>query len=188
MSSRGYGPAIGCIWLVIYLLGIAFICFLPLGKVTMVAHYSYAQQIADIGEAPSVAQGRLSANVEAYQRSAPMPYSTTPPFDNNGGITYRTWFSHADSFKGLPHGTHRERHFSAGMASNWQAQHPALYYRLIGPVLVATADLSWVAQLFMLRVFPGPWHLPDWSLGLWRQAMRCASSTLKFAMITPGLH
>lgn len=146
-------------WIATYLLGIAFICFLPPWEgYDEVAHYSYAQQIADIGEAPSVAQGRLSANVEAYQRSAPMPYSTTPPFDNNGGITYRTWFSHADSFKGLPHGTPpSERHFSAGMASNWQAQHPALYYRLIGPVLVATADLSWVAQLFMLRVF-------SWSL------------------------
>lgn len=158
-SVRGYRCATSVIWFATYLLGVAFICFLPPWEgYDEVAHYSYAQQVADTGQAPSVKHGKLTKDVETYMRLAPTPYSTTLPFDENGGITYRSWFSRADASQALPHEPpSSERHFSAGTASNWQAQHPLLYYRLIAPWVSITADLSWTAQLFILR-------LVSWSL------------------------
>lgn len=159
MGIRGYRCATAVIWFATYLLGIAFICFLPPWEgYDEIAHYSYALQINDTGQPPSVEQGRLAKDVETYKRLAPTPYSTTPPFDENGGVTYRSWFSRGDTSQTLAHGVPSStRHFSAGTVSNWQAQHPELYYWLIAPCLSMTAGLSWAAQLFVLR-------LVSWSL------------------------
>ncbi|MFK3644190.1 hypothetical protein [Pseudomonas protegens] len=153
-STRGYLCATRVIRFTTYLLGIAFICFLPPWEgYDEVAHYSYAQQITDTGQPPSVEQGRLAEDVETYKNLAPTPYNTTLPFDENGGVTYRLWFSQGNASQAPAHAPPaRERHFSAGAASNWQAQHPELYYRLIAPWMSVTADLSWAAQLFILRL------------------------------------
>lgn len=140
--------------LAIYCAGIAFIsCLAPWEGYDEIAHYSYAQQLADTGEPPSYPEGRLSLDVERYRLSNPVPYSTTPPFDDNKGLTYRHWFADSDARHNLPHeAPDARREFSPGHDINWQSQHPALYYWLIAPVLALTADLSWVAQLFWLRI------------------------------------
>lgn len=156
LGVKSYSWAASIIWLSTYLLGIAFICFLPPWEgYDEIAHYSYAQQLADTGCQPTLENGRLSTDVETYRRLEPSPYSTTLPFDQNGGITYRAWFA-LDEDKAREPLAHQlplsERHFVAGETPNWQAQHPALYYRLIAPLLGATADLSWSAQLFLLRL------------------------------------
>lgn len=137
-----------------YCLGVAFIASLPPWEgYDEVAHYSYAQELSDTGQSPSFRSGKISADVERYQLSAPMPYSTVPPFNRNGGLTYRQW-----SDRDLPHQVPTAvRLFSPGIAMNWQAQHPPLYYRLMAPLVSVTADLSWTAQLFWLR-------LASWSL------------------------
>lgn len=150
-NRRGYTTTI--IWISIYLFGIAFICFLPPWEgYDEVAHYSYLQQMADTGQPPSVEQGKLSAEVEAYTRVAPTPYSTTAPFDKNGGVTYREWFANDDLAKNLPHSKpSHPRQYSPGETSNWQGQHPEFYYRLLAPITWLTSDLSWSSQLFLLR-------------------------------------
>lgn len=182
MSIIRRDPATSCIWVAIYLLGVAFICFLPPWEgYDEVAHYSYAQQVADTGQAPSVEQGRLAKDVETYMRLAPTPYSTTLPFDENGGITYRSWFSRADASQTLPHEPpSSERHFSAGTASNWQAQHPALYYRLIAPWMLMTADLSWATQLFILR-------LVSWSLAFAGMVISVLATARAISVVRPEL-
>ena len=182
MSSREHDPATRWIWLVIYLLGIAFICFLPPWEgYDEMAHYSYAQQLADTGQAPSVEQGRLSQDVEAYKRLAPTPYSTTLPFDENGGITYRSWFSQEDASSKVAHeAPSSERHFSAGTISNWQAQHPVLYYRLIAPLVSMTADFSWTAQLFFLRLL-------SWSLAFAGMVISVCATARVVRVVRPEL-
>lgn len=154
LGVKDYRSRACVIWLATYLLGIAFICFLPPWEgYDEVAHYSYAQQLADTGQSPSVEQGRLAQDVETYKRLAPTPYSTTLPFDENGGVTYRSWFSQEAPSRAIAHEAPSNEHrFSAGTTRNWQAQHPALYYQLIAPWISMTADLSWAAQLFILRV------------------------------------
>lgn len=142
----------------IYLAGVAYLLLLPPWEgYDEIAHYAYAQQLGSTGTAPSLKQGRLSRDVEAYLDSAPGPYSTTPPFDHNGGLTYRQWFDGPNG-RDLPHSTPVEpRRFEAGERDNWQAQHPWGYYLLLAPLVEATAGLSWAAQLFGLRLF-------SWSL------------------------
>jgi hypothetical protein len=142
------------LWVATYLLGVAFICFLPPWEgYDEIAHYSYAQQLADTGTRPMLGNGQLSMDVETYRRLGPTPYSTTPPFDVNGGITYRAWFALHEARESLAHQQPPDkRHFVTGDTLNWQAQHPPLYYRLIAPLLRATSDLSWSAQLFILRL------------------------------------
>lgn len=142
------------LWVATYLMGCAFICFLPPWEgYDEIAHYSYAQQLADSGGQPTLENGRLSTDVETYRRLGPTPYSTMLPFDQNGGITYRAWFALDEAREPLAHQRPSgERHFVAGETPNWQAQHPALYYRLLAPLLGATADLSWAVQLFALRL------------------------------------
>lgn len=137
-----------------YLIGVAFICFLPPWEgYDEMAHYSYAQQLADTGQQPTLEAGRLSMDVEIYRKLGPTPYSTTQPFDQNGAFTYRRWFALDEVPKLLVHERPSvKRHFAGGDTPNWQAQHPPLYYWLIAPVVDATADLSWAAQLFSLRL------------------------------------
>lgn len=146
------------LWAAVYLAGVAYLLLLPPWEgYDEIAHYSYAQQLGSTGTAPSPEQGRLSRDVEAYLAAAPGPYSTTPPFDRNGGLTYRQWFDGPHD-RDLPHATPAEsRRFEAGERDNWQAQHPWGYYLLLAPLVKATAGLSWTAQLFGLRLF-------SWSL------------------------
>lgn len=150
----GFDRVAALLWVATYLLGIAFICFLPPWEgYDEIAHYSYAQQLADTGTRPKLGNGQLSTDVETYRRLGPTPYSTTLPFDENGGITYREWFALDEARESLAHQQPPDkRHFVAGDTINWQAQHPSLYYRLIAPLLKATSDLSWSAQLFALRL------------------------------------
>lgn len=169
---RDYRCAISVIWFTTYLLGVVFICFLPPWEgYDEVAHYSYAQQVADTGQAPSIEQGKLTKDVETYKGLAPTPYSTTLPFDENGGITYRSWFSRADASQALPHEPPSTgRLFSAGSASNWQAQHPVLYYWLIAPLVSMTADFSWTAQLFILRLLSWSLAFAGMVISVWATA------------------
>lgn len=141
--------------IIVYFLGIAYVAVLPPWEgYDETAHYSYAQQVANTDSFPRNGDGRLSLDIEAYQRVAPTPYITFPPFDSSiGGITYKSWFDKPDSDYGAPH-LHPvvERTFTPGVGSNWQAQHPRLYYLLISPIVKLTADFSWASQLFILRL------------------------------------
>ncbi|MBC7489321.1 MAG: hypothetical protein H7240_04355, partial [Glaciimonas sp.] len=76
MSSMRSDAATFSIWIAIYLLGVAFICFLPPWEgYDEMAHFSYAQQVADTGQLPSFEHGKLAKDVETYKRLAPTPYN-----------------------------------------------------------------------------------------------------------------
>lgn len=144
----------------IWLVGVAFIALLPPWEgYDETAHYSYAQQIADTGSLPRYGEARISRDVEDYGKAAPLPYKTTVPFDANGGFTYEAWFRARPA--GSASAAHRApefpRAFSPGVAANWQAQHPFLYYLGLAPLIKLSAAWSWAQQLFLLR-------LVSWSL------------------------
>lgn len=169
------------VWAVVYLVGVAYLLSLPPWEgYDEIAHYSYAQQLGDTGELPGFETGRLSSDVEQYLARAPAPYSTTPPFDDNGGLTYRKWFSGADDHK-LPHTSPESpRFFQPGERSNWQAQHPWMYYALLTPVLKWTSGASWAAQLFVLR-------LASWTLAFSGFALALTATGLAVRTFYPVL-
>ncbi|MBW2146760.1 MAG: hypothetical protein JRI22_07055 [Deltaproteobacteria bacterium] len=139
------------------LLGIAHIAALPPWEgFDETAHYSYLQQIADTWGFPRLEAARISKDVERYVRFAPIPYSSDPPFENNGGFTYKSFFEAPEEtvVRGKEYIHNRPtkaRHYAEGTSRNWQAQHPPLYYLLLSPVYAATRHLSWGAHLFILR-------------------------------------
>lgn len=169
------------VWAVVYLIGVAYLLLLPPWEgYDEIAHYSYIQQLGDTGELPGFETGRLSLDVEQYLARAPAPYSTTPPFDDNGGLTYRKWFNAAHDLK-LPHASPKQpRFFRPGERGNWQAQHPWMYYVLLAPVLELTSGASWAAQLFALR-------LASWTLAFSGFALALATTGLAVRSFYPVL-
>jgi hypothetical protein len=140
------------------LLGLAHIATLPPWEgFDEFAHYSYVQEIADTGSVPRLSTARLSADVERYAQSAPLPYSAAPPFESNGGLTYYSFFRGSEEAVGRGRGLVHERpleprRFAPTAGINWQAQHPPLYYLVLAPVYRATRDLGWGLHLFSLRL------------------------------------
>jgi hypothetical protein len=140
------------------LLGLAHVAALPPWEgFDEPAHYSYLQQLADRGELPRLPAARMGRDVERYSRVAPLPYSSVPPFEQNGGLTYQAFFAGFDGTMSGPrpfaHQPPREaRHYVAGSGDNWEAQHPPLYYLVLAPVYVATRHLSWSLHLGALRL------------------------------------
>lgn len=155
-------------WTAAYLLGIAFLLALPPWEgYDEMAHYSYAQQLAATGQPPAFEQGRLSRAVEDYLARAPGPYATTPPFDANGGRTYRDGFADPTP-PTLAHAPPAQaRTFQPGVRENWQAQHPPLYYWLLVPALERGAHGSWAQQLFLLRLLSWSLAFAGAVLALW---------------------
>jgi hypothetical protein len=137
-----------------YLLGVAFIAALPPWEgFDEVAHYSYAQQLADGFGRPTLQEGRISTTVESFAQRAPTPYLTVPPFDRSfGDLTYRRWFESGNA-NGVPaHAApSAPRVFAPGSTPNWQAQHPPLFYLIMAPLVAGTSGLSIALQLFILR-------------------------------------
>lgn len=168
--------------LAVYLLGLSFIVLTPPWEgYDEIAHYSFAQQLADTQQAPSFESGRLSLDVEGYQAVMPMPYRPVPAFDDNGGLTYRQWFSGALADAPSAHDPPvSARRFAPGQAPNWQAQHPPLYYHLMAPLVGWTAELSWAAQLFWLR-------LASWSMAFAGLLIGVAATLRALQALAPQL-
>lgn len=114
------------------------------------AHYSSVQELADTGRLPVLGHSFLSTDVVAYRASWPTPYRDRPPFEFNGGITYRDFF--AGGHDALREAPGAARRFASSRQPNWQAQHPPLYYALLVPLYHLTRDWSWPAHLFVLRL------------------------------------
>src|ERR1700676_4656453 len=78
--------------LAVALTGIAHLAFLPpFEGFDETGHFSYIQQIADEGRIPRAGIDRTSADLDAYQ--GPRSYPAVPPFENNGGFTYKSYFA-----------------------------------------------------------------------------------------------
>jgi hypothetical protein len=129
------------------LVGVAHVLFLPPWEgFDEYAHWSSIQQIADTGAIPFYGKDHISADIDAYP--GPMPYTSTPPFDNTGHPTYRS-FDISDT---LDLSNPVERTFRQGKELNWQAQHPPLYYLSLAPAYLSTKNFSWLSHLLALRL------------------------------------
>jgi hypothetical protein len=139
------------------LLGFGYIAFLPPWEgFDETAHYSSIQQIAETGTIPRYGSAFLSAGVEEYVRKAPFPYSGSPPVEENGGYTYKSFFEAPKEIieegrKFIRSAPSHPRQFVVGKSVNWQSQHPPLYYLMLSPFYSLTKNLSWVHQLFIIR-------------------------------------
>lgn len=132
--------------LAVLLAGLAAVAILPPWEgADETAHWSYVQELSDTGKAPAAIQGVLSADLDAYP--GPRPYGDSAPFDQTSYATYRsvhrsppkTWDS-------------RPTQFGAGPVTNWEAQHPPLYYALLAPLYRATHGLPFREHLLGLRL------------------------------------
>jgi hypothetical protein len=139
-------------------LGIAHVSILPPWEgFDETAHYSYLQEVADTHTLPRHGQSLMSNNVEQYKHFAPMPYSIVPPFENNSGLTYKSFFEMPYRIQNSSHDfIHNRpadpRHYAPGKEHNWQSQHPPLYYIMLSPIYLASRHFGWAAQLFILRL------------------------------------
>jgi hypothetical protein len=143
---------------------VAFLILVGLGYVALqppfegydeYAHFSSLRQMAHTASLPM--QGTSYLDREATEYQGPMPYgSGTPPFRAQlGASSYPEFFGdpiavsrYADAYGGAGP---RSRFKESGVL-NWQAQHPPLYYLLITPAVWATDHLSFVSQVFVLRL------------------------------------
>ena len=132
--------------LAVALTGIAHLAFLPpIEGFDESGHFSYIQQIADQGRIPRAGVDRLSADLDAYP--GPRPYWAVPPFENNGGITYKSYFAGDLPGPMMP----VDRAYAPGRGLNGEAQHPPLYYLLLAPLYRLGSSWSWPALLLLLR-------------------------------------
>jgi hypothetical protein len=176
--ASGLSRAVVCLLAGHLLLGLGHVALLPPWEgFDETGHYSYIQELADRGEVPRLNQARMSAEVEAYARRAPLPYASAPPFTREGALTYGAFFAgsaesvaHAGAFvHGRPGAPRR---YVAGREMNWLSMHPPLYYLALTPVYLATRQLSWAAHLMSLRLTS---YLLAWAalvVGVWACATR----------------
>ena len=160
------------------LTGIAHVAFLPpFEGFDEPAHLSYIQQIADTGHIPQLGIDKISTDIAEY--SGPLPYPTrTPPFDDNGGITYKKFF--ATTQPALP--ASLARSYRPSGEGNDETQHPPLYYLVLAPLYLLVKDWSWQGLFLVLRS-------ASWALAFAGFAIGCRATQRALAHqgIAPGL-
>ncbi len=123
------------------LLGLAHIAFLPpFEGFDETAHLSYIEQIADTGTLPRLGRDQISTDVENY--SGPLTEGLKPPSE-------RTYHGFLANNQSLPRAA--QHRYEAGHSSNWEAQHPPLYYLALAPFYKAAQDWDWKSLFLMLR-------------------------------------
>jgi hypothetical protein len=113
------------------------------------AHYAYIQQIAQTGTWPKL-NDPVPAEVDDYLQVAPSPGALKARW------SYPAFFAASpDTVRAGAAAVHAERDparpWRAGIGSNWEGQHPPLYYALLAPVWSVSKGWSIYAQLFLLR-------------------------------------
>lgn len=133
--------------LAVALAGLAHLAFLPpFEGFDETSHFSYIQELADAGTVPRFGIDKMSSDVDSYP--GPHPYASRPPFDNVGGLTYRSFFNGST----LPSLTPQNGlSYRPGHSVNPEAQHPPLYYLLMAPFYLMAKGWSWPALLLLLR-------------------------------------
>ena len=113
------------------------------------AHYAYIQQIAQTGTWPRL-NDPVPAEVDAYLEAAPAPRALGSRW------TYPAFFAASpDTIRAGAAAVHAPRDparpWRAGVAGNWEGQHPPLYYALLAPVWSISKGWSIYEQLLLLR-------------------------------------
>ena len=150
----------------VFITGIGWLALLPPWEgFDETAHFSSIQQIADTGTLPLFGKSYLSRDVVGYREHLPMPYSSEPPFDENGGITYQRFRAEpiADAARLL---LGNPRRFVPSNEPNWQSQHPPLYYTVMAPAYLVSAAWSWPAQLLLMRTISWLFAMAGFVVGL----------------------
>jgi hypothetical protein len=129
----------------VFLVGIATLTLLPPWEgADETAHWSYIQELADLGHGPRPGVDGLSADLARYP--GPRPYGDTEPYDETGHPTYR---SYRDAPSAI--GAVAPTGFRPSDTLNWEAQHPPLYYRLMVPIYRALHGVPFRDHLEGLR-------------------------------------
>ena len=132
------------------LAGLGFCALLPpFEGFDETAHYAYIQQIVQTGTWPRL-NDPVSAEVDDYLQLAPTPGALKARW------SYKSFFAASpDTARAGARAVHAERDparpWRAGIGSNWEGQHPPLYYALLAPVWSVSKGWSIYAQLFLLR-------------------------------------
>jgi MFS family permease len=139
--------------LIMFLIGLGYIAILPLFEgFDESAHFSSMRQIADTKIMPVWGKSYLDKETTDY--SGPVAYGTLlPPFDK--GMVYQNFFEHSElaaNYQQIYRQPQPHPSFTASEETNWQSQHPPLYYLLLAPLEKATDHLSFVSQIFLLRL------------------------------------
>ncbi|MBI1209535.1 MAG: phospholipid carrier-dependent glycosyltransferase [Azospirillum sp.] len=147
------------------------------------AHYASIQQIAATGTLPRLGDARLSRETERYRALAPMPYASTPPFEQNGATTYFGFFAGSPASIAAAAEALRARlpqtEFEPGNEANWEAQHPPLYYLLMAPLFRLAATWPLLDRLFVLR-------LASFALAFGGLAIACVANAAVLFRHPPG--
>jgi len=129
----------------VFLVGLAALTLQPPWEgADETAHWSYIQELADLGHPPRRDVDMLSADIARYP--GPYPYGDTEPFDRTGFPTYRSFRAAPVSISAIAPTRYRPSD-----ALNWEAQHPPLYYALMVPVYRALHALPFRDHLEGLR-------------------------------------
>ncbi len=168
----------GLLLLAVALTGIAHLAFLPpFEGFDETDHFAYIQQIADSGTIPRFGIDKMSSDVESYP--GPRHYAPRPPFDNVGGLSYRSFFN-GNTLPSLtpPNGLA----YRPGHAVDREAQHPPLYYLLMVPFYLMAKSWSWPALLLLLR-------LASWAMAFAGFAIGCLATqrSLIALKVSPNL-
>jgi len=134
-------------------LSLADVFLIPPGEgFDELAHYSYVSLLADEGRIPVIGQDSIDASWEERRTNFPEPYDAL-----GERMTYRAFFEQPDDARreafsvwyGRPDEPIR---FQQGTGSNWQGQHPPLYYLAMVPVYKLSAGLSIGYRLLWMRL------------------------------------
>lgn len=183
---RARKPVVIIYFLGLFFIGLGYLAILPpFEGIDEIAYYSGIRQIADTGTLPVYGKSFFPEDVAGY--SGPMPYdSQKPPY--NRGMTYSKFFARpelADRYLQAYRQFHPHPPYVPSQKSpNWEAQHPPLYYGLMALLMKATGGLSFVAEIFVLRLASFMLALGGVMLGL--AALRRRNSTAKLDMAFAG--
>ena len=139
--------------LMLLLIGVGYLAIMPVFEgFDETAHFSSLREVADARRIPKYGKSYLDKEASKYH--GPRNYdSLEPPFDR--GLTYSKFFAQSDLVTDYLDEYRRatpRASYAAGEGLNWEAQHPPLYYVLMAPVTKITENVSFVAQIFWLRL------------------------------------
>lgn len=122
------------------------------------AHYSYVSALADRHLVPDFRSTLLDETIQRETEGLPHPYGGTPPYDPSDGQTYAGFFretSAEDRQRALDHfwnPPNEPAEYQPGGPTNWQGQHPPLYYALMALPYSWTKTCSPGVRLLVLRL------------------------------------
>ncbi len=137
----------------LFLIGMGYIFLFPVFEgFDENAHYSRIREVFETKKISDLNKSFLDENIVQYQ--GPIPFSSgEPPFDKH--LVYQKFFKepslikkYQEYYKNSPLPS-----YIKSKESNWEAQHPPLYYFLSASIMKLTYKLSFLNEFLILRIF-----------------------------------